>query len=91
VDDIAVISPNQEAINSFINSIKNYFKIKELGLIKDYLRVEINYRPKNNYLKFYQAKYIKKILNKYGFQDLKPAKTLMDPKVKLVPNKIRLK
>jgi hypothetical protein len=67
VDDITIISPIQEAINSIINSIKNYFKIKELGLIKDYLGVEIDYRPKDGYLKLYQAKYIKKILKKYGF------------------------
>jgi hypothetical protein len=53
VDDIAIIGPNQEAINSFINSIKSYFKIKELGLIKDYLGVEIDYRPKDGYLKLY--------------------------------------
>jgi hypothetical protein len=43
VDDIAVIGPSQEAINSIINSIKSYFNIKELGLIKDYLRIEIDY------------------------------------------------
>jgi hypothetical protein len=43
VDDIAVIGPSQEAINSIINSIKNYFNIKELGLIKNYLGVEIDY------------------------------------------------
>jgi Reverse transcriptase (RNA-dependent DNA polymerase) len=43
VDDITVIGPSQEAINSIINSIKNYFNIKELGLIKDYLGVKINY------------------------------------------------
>jgi hypothetical protein len=30
MDDIAVIGPNQEAINSFINSIKSYFKCKIL-------------------------------------------------------------
>jgi hypothetical protein len=53
VDDIAIIDPNQEAINSFINSIKSYFKIKELGLIEDYLSVEIDYRPKDGYLKLY--------------------------------------
>jgi hypothetical protein len=91
VDDIAVIGPSQEAINSIINSIKSYFNIKEPGLIKDYLGVEIDYRPKNGYLKFYQDKYIKKILKKYGFQDLKPAKTPMDPKAKLMPNKNKAK
>ena len=53
VDDIAIIDPNQEAINSFINSIKSYFKIKELRLIKDYFSVKIDYRPKDGYLKLY--------------------------------------
>jgi hypothetical protein len=91
VDDIAIIGPSQQAINSIINSIKSYFNIKELGLIKDYLGIEINYRPKDSYLKLYQAKYIKKILKKYGFQDLKPAKTPIDPKAKLVPNKNKAK
>jgi hypothetical protein len=43
IDDIAVIGPSQETINSIINSIKSYFNIKELGLIKDYLRIEIDY------------------------------------------------
>jgi hypothetical protein len=53
VNDIAIIGPNQEAINSFINSIKSYFKIKELGLIKDYFSIKIDYRPKDGYLKLY--------------------------------------
>ncbi|CAM6004312.1 unnamed protein product, partial [Sphagnum balticum] len=37
VDDLAVISPDINIINSFITKIKEYFNIKELGLIKDYL------------------------------------------------------
>jgi hypothetical protein len=68
-----------------LEASKAILKLKELGLIKDYLRVEINYRSKDSYLKLYQAKYIIKILKKYGFQDLKPAKTPVDPKAKLVP------
>jgi len=91
VDDIAVIGLDQNRISSFINNIKKYFNIKELGLIKDYLGVEIDYQPENGYLKLYQAKYINKILNKFGFNDLKPAKTPMDPKVKLVLNKEQAK
>jgi hypothetical protein len=53
IDDITVISPSQEAINSIINSIKSYFNIKKLDLIKDYLKVKIDYQPKNSYLKLY--------------------------------------
>jgi hypothetical protein len=42
-------------------------------------------------LKFYQAKYINKILIKYGFKNLNPAKTLIDSKTNLEPNKERAK
>jgi hypothetical protein len=40
-----MISPNQQTIKSFISNIKNYFKIKKLGLIKDYLGINIDYKP----------------------------------------------
>jgi hypothetical protein len=53
MDDIAVIRSNSKVINFFIKFIKVYFKIKKLRLIKDYLRLDINYDLKVNYLKFY--------------------------------------
>jgi hypothetical protein len=46
-----VISLNQQTIKSFISNIKNYFKIKELWLIKDYLGVDIDYKPQDGYLR----------------------------------------
>jgi hypothetical protein len=48
-----MIRPNSETINSFIKSVKVYFKIKKLELIKNYLGLNINYDPKTDYLKFY--------------------------------------
>jgi hypothetical protein len=45
INDLAIISPSKEAYNTFIKNIKKYFKIKELGLIKNYLGVEIDYKP----------------------------------------------
>ena len=51
--------------NLFIKKLKNYFNIKKLNFIKNYLNVKINYNIKENYLKFNQIKYINKILNKY--------------------------
>jgi hypothetical protein len=43
VDDLAIISPSLDTIKSFIKELKKYFKLKDLGLIKDYLGVEIDY------------------------------------------------
>ena len=65
VDDLAIISPKTEEISLFIKELKNHFNIKELGFIKDYLGVEIDYNMKEGHLKFNQIKYINKILNKY--------------------------
>jgi hypothetical protein len=87
INDLIVISPSKEVYNTFIKDIKKHFKIKELGLIKDYLRVEIDYKPDQGYMKLYMAKYINKKLDKFGFNDLNPVSTPMDPKIKLEPNK----
>jgi hypothetical protein len=38
-------------------------------------------------MKFYIVKYINKILNKFGFNNLNPINTSIDPKIKLEPNK----
>jgi hypothetical protein len=44
IDDLVIINPTKEIYNSFIDNIKRYFKIKELGLIKNYLNVQIDYK-----------------------------------------------
>jgi len=43
VDDLAIVSPNLTSINAFISQIKRYFNIKELGVIKDYLGIDIKF------------------------------------------------
>ena len=51
VNNLAIISSKIEKKNLFIKKLKNYFNIKELGFIKDYLNVKINYNIKKSYLK----------------------------------------
>jgi hypothetical protein len=51
VDDLAIIGPKLETIKSFIKELKKYFKLKDLGLIKDYLGVEIDYDYNKGILK----------------------------------------
>lgn len=50
IDDLAIIRPNLDTINSIISKLKSYLKLKNLGPIKDYLRIKINYTL-NKYLK----------------------------------------
>jgi hypothetical protein len=51
VDDLAIISPDINLINSFITKIKEYFNIKELGLIKDYLGIDVDYNLEKGIMK----------------------------------------
>ncbi|CAL3971709.1 unnamed protein product [Diplocarpon coronariae] len=41
VDDLALIGPNINSIKSFIKGLEEYFKLKDLGPIKDYLEAYI--------------------------------------------------
>jgi hypothetical protein len=84
VDDLAIVGPNKEDIDSFIKSIKKYFNIKELGLIKDYLGIEVEMTK--DHLKLNQTKYIEKVLEKFNMTNSNPVSTPLDSKYKLELN-----
>ncbi len=84
VDDLAIIGPNKDNIKILIQNLKKFFNIKERGLIKDYLRIEVI--RNSNTLSLKQTKYIEKVVEKYGFTGSKPIYTPMDSKLKLELN-----
>ena len=53
VDDLVIIGPNVDNIKSFILELKKFFKLKDLGLIKDYLGINIEYNLDKGYMKLY--------------------------------------
>jgi hypothetical protein len=53
VDDLAIIGPKLDTIKAFVKDLKQFFKLKELGLIKDYLGIKINYNLEKQTLKLY--------------------------------------
>ncbi|KFY67852.1 hypothetical protein V497_00175, partial [Pseudogymnoascus sp. VKM F-4516 (FW-969)] len=87
VDDLAIIGPNLDTIKAFIKELKNYFKLKDLGIIKDYLGVEISYDIKNGKLKLGQSKYIQKVLDRFNINNKSPKYTPIKANIKLEPNK----
>src|SRR5271168_5110705 len=87
VDDLAIIAPSEIIIKTFISQIKKYFIIKDLGLITDYLGINIDLNLNKGYLKLSQSKYIDKILIKYKMDTSNPIYTPMDSKAKIEPNK----
>ncbi|EKD14770.1 retrotransposon protein, putative, unclassified [Drepanopeziza brunnea f. sp. 'multigermtubi' MB_m1] len=59
---------------------------EDLGLIKDYLGIDIEYDIKQGYMKLSQESYIIKILNRFDMLDCKLKPIPMDSKAKLEPN-----
>ena len=87
VDDLAIVAPSLEIISTFISQIKKYFNIKDLGLIKDYLGIDIDLNLDKGYIKLSQAKYIDKVLAKFSMESSNPVFTPMDSRTKLEPYK----
>jgi hypothetical protein len=86
VDDLAIIGPNTKKIKSFIKELKQFFKLKDLGPIKDYLGVDIEYDIDKGVMKLHQKSYIVKVLERFNISNCKPKNTPMDSKVKIEPN-----
>jgi hypothetical protein len=87
INDLAIIAPSEIIFNDFIKLISQDFKIKNLGVIKDYLGIDINLNTNQGFIKLSQETYINKILNKYNFQDAKTKSSPMDSYLKLELNK----
>jgi hypothetical protein len=65
VDDLAILAPSKAIFDDFVISISKDFKIKNLGVIKDYLGIDINLNISEGFIKLNQATYINKVLNKF--------------------------
>lgn len=75
-----------DTIKAFTKDLKQFFNLKELGLIKDYLGIEINYDLEGQTLKLYQTKYIDKLLARFNMKDANTCTTPMDNRVKFEIN-----
>jgi Reverse transcriptase (RNA-dependent DNA polymerase)/gag-polypeptide of LTR copia-type/Integrase core domain len=91
VDDLAIIAPDQATIKNFILRLKKHFKLKDLGLIKDYLGVEIDYDYDKGTLKLSQTKYLNKVLERFNISNKNPKYTPIKATIKLEPNKEQAK
>jgi hypothetical protein len=63
------------------------FKISNLGDSKIYLRIDIDYNQLQRIYYFSQFNYIKKIINKYNYNDFKIRKILIKIDFRLIKSK----
>jgi hypothetical protein len=60
------------------------FKISNLNDLKVYLGIDIDYNQLQQICHFSQSNYIKKIIDKYGYNDLKVRKILMKEDLRII-------
>jgi hypothetical protein len=83
-----IIGKSMEDINWVKKELSKKFDMKDLGKLKDFLGMEINYDKQNGILEISNKAYIEKMLRHFGMQDSNPVGTPMDPGTKLMEAKI---
>ena len=83
VDDCSIVASPQPLINRFKIEIKKHVEITDLGALHWILGIEVQRIREERKLLLSQRSYIDSILRRYGFFDLKPISTPMDPNIRL--------
>jgi Reverse transcriptase (RNA-dependent DNA polymerase)/gag-polypeptide of LTR copia-type/Integrase core domain/GAG-pre-integrase domain len=81
VDDLLMISKDEETIKRFKEEIGKTFKIKDLGRARHVLSMRVD-RKEDGSITLDQTTYIREILNTFGMEDAKGASTPLDPGMK---------
>lgn len=85
VDDLLILSKNQSLIKNVRTQLSNRFRMTDVGLIKNYLGLEIDYNPANSKVSISQENYILSLAEKFQIKDSKPYQTPMESNLKLLP------
>ena len=85
VDDLLICSKNKSVkkIQSVQKLLTNKFEMKDLGEVKEYLGINIDYDCFKNEMRLSQNKYIESLANKYKLQNSKLHCTLMETNLKI--------
>jgi hypothetical protein len=83
VDDCSIVASTQPLIDRFKIEIKKHVDITDLGGLHWILGIEVKRIREERKILLSQRSYIDSILRRYGFDDLKPISTPMDPNIRL--------
>lgn len=84
VDDLLILSADENYINSLIGSFSSQYETKVMDKFDYFLGINIHHDIQNNILSLNQCKYVNEILVKFGMIDCKGVNTPMDPNTKLI-------
>ncbi|KAK1413456.1 hypothetical protein QVD17_35229 [Tagetes erecta] len=85
VDDMIITGNDQEGIEQLKQNLSVRFYMKDLGRLKHFLGLELQYEKENVIL--HQRRYCIKLLDRFGMLNCKPIETPMDNTVKLYADK----
>jgi hypothetical protein len=88
-DDVVVFTKNERARCKLVSALKKRFKIKELGVLKKYVGIEVTY-GENGSVTLSQEKYIQEVLKRYNMSECKSAPTPAVPGLYLTKQQIPL-
>ena len=83
VDDLLICSKNRVKLNYIKNLLSKRFKMKDLGKVKTYLGIDIDFKYDKQIITLSQEKYIESLANKYKIKDAKLFATPMEQNLKL--------
>lgn len=88
VDDMLICSTNIKDINEIKGKLFKRFRIKDLGEVKNYIGIEINYDYKVGRMTLSQTKYIDVLAEKYRLKNAKLYSTPMEANLKVEPSEV---
>ena len=83
VDNFLFVSKSLKFVESSKSEMSSHFEMKDLGLAKWILQMELNHDISNSVTTLSQSQYIKEILKHHGMADSRPVKIPMDPNITL--------
>jgi transposase InsO family protein len=82
VDDLIIAGENEDEIITIKRRLSNRFEMKDLGIAKKFLGMEIEYGTDGS-IKIHQDQYIQQLLERHGMGDCNAVATPLDTSVKL--------
>lgn len=78
VDDLLILGTNLETVNRLKSTLHTNFCMKDLGVISQYLGIDVKLNLNQGYIQLSQERYLNEVLQKYGMQDCKAISTPID-------------
>ena len=85
VDDIVIIGDDDELVDMVINALKSRFKTKDLGKIRRFLGIDIEYDRDKRSISLSQCRSVLNLLKKFDMLNCRTISTPIEHKLKLQP------